>query len=156
PRTIKACAIFGLRHSPVTNAVYLPASRINTFPGSPRGPRSAAPAHVWSAMFAFFERLLKPTQVPERPEPPADLVAFYWHFPRRPKPLFLALFAAGFAVAVLDTLIPVFFGRVVTLITANPPDQLLERFWPLLLAMALVLLILRPAALVTQAMIANQ
>src|SRR5262245_19362819 len=107
-------------------------------------------------MFAFFERLLKPTQVPDRPETPADLVAFYWHFARQAKPLFLALFAAGFVVAVLDTLIPVFFGRVVTLITANPPDQLFERFWPLLLLMACVLLILRPAALVTQAMVANQ
>jgi ATP-binding cassette subfamily B multidrug efflux pump len=107
-------------------------------------------------MFAFFEQLLKPTQVPDRPEPPADLVAFYWHFARQAKPLFLALFAAGFVVALLDTLIPVFFGRVVTLITANPPDQLFEKFWPLLLLMALVLLIARPAALVTQAMIANQ
>lgn len=100
-------------------------------------------------MFAFFERLLKPTQAPERPEPPASLLAFYWHYARQARRLLVALFAAGFAVALLDTLIPVFFGRVVTLITTNPPDQLFAQFWPLLLLMAFVLLIARPAALVT-------
>jgi ATP-binding cassette, subfamily B, multidrug efflux pump len=107
-------------------------------------------------MFGFFERQLKPTQAPDRPEPPARLIAFYWHFAREAKPLFLALFGAGLIVALLDTLIPVFIGRVVSLLTANPPDQLFEKFWPLLLLMAFVLLIARPAALVTQAMIANQ
>ena len=47
-------------------------------------------------MFALFERLLKPTVAPERPEPPAGLVAFYWHFARQAKGLFVALFVAGF------------------------------------------------------------
>jgi ATP-binding cassette, subfamily B, multidrug efflux pump len=107
-------------------------------------------------MFAFFERQLKPTQAPAQAEPPASLLAFYWHYARQARPLFLALFAAGFVVALLDTLIPVFIGRVVTLLTSNPPDQLFEKFWPLLLLMALVLLVARPAAMVTQAMIANQ
>jgi ATP-binding cassette, subfamily B, multidrug efflux pump len=107
-------------------------------------------------MFAFFERMLKPTKAPERPEPPARLIAFYWHYAREARSLFFALFAAGFVVALLDTTIPVFIGRVVTLLTANPPDQLFAKFWPLLLTMAFVLLIARPAAMVTQAMIANQ
>ena len=87
-------------------------------------------------MFAFFERQLKPTQAPERPEPPASLLAFYWHYAREARRLFIALFAAGFVVALLDTMIPVFIGRVVTLLTSNPPDQLFEEFWPLLLLMA--------------------
>ena len=107
-------------------------------------------------MFAFFERLLKPTQAPERPEPPASLLGFYWHYARDARRLFLALFAAGFVVALLDTMIPVFIGRVVTLLTANPPDQLFAKFWPMLLLMAFVLLVARPIALVTQALIANQ
>jgi ATP-binding cassette, subfamily B, multidrug efflux pump len=107
-------------------------------------------------MFAFFERQLKPTQAPAQAEPPASLLAFYWHYARQARRLFLALFAAGFVVALLDTMIPVFIGRVVTLLTSNPPDQLFEKFWPLLLLMAFVLLVARPAAMVTQAMIANQ
>ena len=66
-------------------------------------------------MFALFERLLPPTAVPEHPEPPSGLVGFYWHYARQAKGLFIGLFAAGFAVALLDSLIPVFMGRVVTL-----------------------------------------
>ena len=66
------------------------------------------------------------------------------------------MFAAGFVVALLDSTIPVFMGRIVTLITASPPDELFAKFWPHLLGMALVLLIARPLALTAQNLIANQ
>ena len=59
-------------------------------------------------MFRLFEKALDPTQQPARPEPPARLVAFYWHFARQAKGLFVALFAVGFLVALLDSMIPVF------------------------------------------------
>ena len=107
-------------------------------------------------MFSLFERLLKPTAIPERAEPPPDFVAFFWHFARQAKGLFAALFAAGLLVALLDSTIPVFMGRIVTLITASPPDELFAKFWPHLLGMALVLLIARPFALTAQNLIANQ
>jgi ATP-binding cassette subfamily B multidrug efflux pump len=107
-------------------------------------------------MFKVFERLLKPTDTPERTEPPAGFVAFFWHFARQAKGLFGALFAAGFVVALLDSTIPVFMGRIITLITASPPDELFAKFWPHLLGMALVLLVARPIALTTQNLIANQ
>ena len=107
-------------------------------------------------MFSLFERLLKPTDTPEQAEPPPGFVAFFWHFARQAKRLFAALFAAGFVVALLDSTIPVFMGRIVTLITASPPDQLFAKFWPHLLGMALVLLVARPIALTTQNLIANQ
>src|SRR6195256_4560539 len=74
-------------------------------------------------MFAFFERLLKPTLPPQHPEPPPGLVAFYWHFARQAKGLFVALFVAGFLVALLDSMIPVFIGRVVTLITSSSKPE---------------------------------
>ncbi len=107
-------------------------------------------------MFSFFERLLAPTAAPQNPEPPSGLVAFFWHYARQAKGLFIGLFVAGFFVALLDSLIPVFIGRVVTLITSTPADQIFERFWPLLLAMAVVLLVLRPLANASQNMMANQ
>src|SRR5450631_2803075 len=106
--------------------------------------------------FALFERRLKPTATPTQPEPPPGLIAFYWHFARQAKGLFAGLFAAGFAVALLDSLIPVFIGRIVTLITSNPPETLFAAFWPILLAMAVVLLLLRPLALTSQNIMANQ
>jgi ATP-binding cassette subfamily B multidrug efflux pump len=107
-------------------------------------------------MFGVFERLLKPTQMPEHPEPPPGLIDFYWHFARQAKGLFIGLFIAGFTVAVLDSLVPVFFGRVIKLITASKPEDLFVDFWPLLLAMAIVLLVLRPLALTAQNIMANQ
>ena len=82
-------------------------------------------------MFALFERWLKPTATPTHPEPPPGLIAFYWHYARQAKGLFAGLFAAGFAVALLDSLIPVFIGRIVTLITAGDPADLFAKFWPL-------------------------
>src|SRR3984893_1706852 len=114
------------------------------------GPLRAGP------MFTMFERLLKPTDPPERSEPPARFIAFFWHYARQAKGLFAALFAAGLVVALLDSTIPVFMGRIVTLITASPPDELFAKFWPHLLGMAVVLLVARPIALTAQNLIANQ
>ena len=107
-------------------------------------------------MFRFFERLLTPTVAPDQPEPPAGLIAFYWHYARQAKPLFIGLFVAGFVVALLDSLIPVMMGRVVTLITASKPDELFANSWPLLVSMAVVVLLLRPIALTGQNLMANQ
>jgi len=107
-------------------------------------------------MFHFFERTLKPTAVRETAEPPPGLVAFYWHFARQAKPLFIGLFAVGFAVALIEVMIPVFIGKVVTLVTASKPEELLATAWPWLLGMAGVLLVLRPIASTTQHLLMNQ
>ena len=107
-------------------------------------------------MFGVLERVLEPTAPPDRPEPPLGLTAFYWHFARQAKGLFAALFVAGFAVALLDATVPVFVGRVVSLLTASPPERLFADHWHLLAGMALVLLVVRPAALTAQNLIANQ
>src|SRR6478735_11323418 len=107
-------------------------------------------------MFSLFERLLKPAVAPDAPEPPPGLVAFYWHFARQAKPLFAALFVAGFIVALLDTTIPIFIGRVVTLVTSAQPATLFAEHGTMLVGMALVLLVLRPAAMTMQNLLANQ
>jgi ATP-binding cassette subfamily B multidrug efflux pump len=107
-------------------------------------------------MFGVLERVLKPTAPPDRPEPPAGLTAFYWHFARQAKGLLGALFVAGFAVALLDSTIPVFVGRIVSLLTASRPERLFADYWHVLAGMALVLLVARPVALTAQNLIANQ
>jgi ATP-binding cassette subfamily B multidrug efflux pump len=123
----------------------------------PPGKRAARhDRYCEHAMFALFERLLPPTTTPQHPEPPAGLIAFYWHYARQAKGLFAGLFAAGFALALLDSLIPLFMGRIVTLITSSRPETLFATFWPMLAGMALVLLVLRPLALTAQNIMANQ
>ncbi len=108
------------------------------------------------SVFRFFEGLLEPTAVPTEETPPPGLVAFYWHYARQARWLVGALFCAGFFVAVLDSTIPVFIGRVVGLVAANEPAQLWSQEWPQLLGMAVVLLIGRPLALLAQNLITNQ
>ncbi len=107
-------------------------------------------------IFAYFEHLLEPTASAGDAPPPTGLAAFYWHYARQARRLVVALFIAGFVVALLDATIPVFIGQVVTLVSSHSPGQLLHDNWHKLLAMALVLLILRPAALLVQALITNQ
>src|SRR6185503_14873834 len=107
-------------------------------------------------MFRLFENTLNPTERPAEAEPPAALVAFYWHFARQAKGLFAALFVAGFIVAVLDASIPAFIGHVVTLVTTSKPETLWTDSWPTLLAMAVVLLLLRPVAQMVQNLVSNQ
>ncbi len=107
-------------------------------------------------MLHFFETLLDPTQPPARPEPPSQLAAFYWHYARQARGLFVALFVVGFVVATLDSTIPVFMGRVVSLVTSSDPARLWEESGWTLLGMAAVLLVLRPLAQTTQSLITNQ
>jgi ATP-binding cassette, subfamily B, multidrug efflux pump len=107
-------------------------------------------------MFRPFEQWVKTTALTAESTPPAGLVAFYWHFARQTKGVFIALFAVGFAVALLDVMIPVFIGKVVTLVTHTTPDALFAEALPMLLGMGGVLLILRPAAYVLQQLVMNQ
>src|SRR5271156_2164761 len=95
-------------------------------------------------MFAFFERFLTPTSAPQNPEPPPGLIAFLWHFARQEKWLFAALFVTGLFVALTDSAVPWFMGRVVTMVTKTPPDRFLTAGWRWLLGMAIVVVIVRP------------
>lgn len=101
-------------------------------------------------MFRFFEHRVPPTLPPPAGEPPQGLTAFYWHFARQAKGLFIALFAAGLCVALLDSAVPVFIGHIVTLVSTHTPATLWTEAWPQLVGMAVVLLVLRPIAMVTQ------
>ena len=107
-------------------------------------------------MFHLFEKTLNPTEPPTQAEPPAGLVAFYWHFARQAKGLFAALFVTGFVVAIIDSSIPAFMGHVVTLITSSRPETLWTEQWLVLLGMAAVLLVLRPSALMVRDLVSNQ
>jgi len=107
-------------------------------------------------VFRFFESLIEPTSLPPEAPPPSGLVAFYWHYVRQARGLIVLLFIAGFSVALLDATIPVFIGRVVTLVSNHTPDSFLAEAGPQLLGMALVLLVARPLAVLFQNLITHQ
>jgi ATP-binding cassette subfamily B multidrug efflux pump len=108
------------------------------------------------SLFRFFERLLEPTATTAEAAPPSGLVAFYWHYVRQVRGLVVALFLAGIAVAGLDTTIPIFIGRIVTLISTHSYETFFAAAWPQLLGMAGVLLVARPVALLLQNLVTNQ
>jgi ATP-binding cassette subfamily B multidrug efflux pump len=105
-------------------------------------------------MFAFFETRVRPTAVPGTASPPG-LLAFYWHYVRQTKGLFGAMFASGVAVALVDTLIPQFIGRLVTLMQAEDRAAAFAAAMPMLLGMGAVVLLLRPAVLMMDSLLRN-
>ncbi len=111
-------------------------------------------------MFRLFESFLSPTgdasrADPHPAQPPEGLVPFYWHFVSQAKPLFAALFVAGFSVSVLDASVPWFIGRLVRAITSTPRELFFAENHALLLAMVLVVLLARPAAIASQNLVSN-
>ena len=107
-------------------------------------------------MFRIFETTLDPTAPPPAASPPDGLAAFYWHFIRQSRFLVVALLAAGMLTAVLDSMVPAFVGRLVTLVTSHPVDELWASSSGALLGMAAIVLIARPAALLLLNLITNQ
>ncbi|WP_270938265.1 ABC transporter ATP-binding protein [Falsiroseomonas oryzae] len=118
--------------------------------------------------FRFFERAVDPVAPPGAPAaralgvpvpadaPPRSLLGFYWHFARQARALFGALFLAGLAVALLDLLIPVFIGRVVGLLERHGPGGIWAEAGGTMAAMAAVLLVCRPVAILCQNLVTQQ
>ncbi len=79
--------------------------------------------------------------------PPADLAGFYWHFVRQTKGWYAAMFAASLAVAALDTVVPLFIGRLVSLMEAGDRMAALRAEWPMLVGMIGLVLVVRPLVL---------
>jgi ATP-binding cassette subfamily B multidrug efflux pump len=105
-------------------------------------------------MFSFFESRIRPTLVPGSPPPPG-LVAFYWHFVRQTRGLYAAMFATGLAVALIDTSIPVFIGRLVGLMQTSDRLAAFRHAVPALIGMGLLVVIGRPLALLADSLIRN-
>ena len=87
------------------------------------------------AMFTFFETRIQPTRLPTG-APPPGLLAFYWHFILQTRGLYMAMFVTGLCVALIDTVIPVFIGKLVTLMQATDRATAFADATPALLFMA--------------------
>ncbi len=105
-------------------------------------------------MFAFFETRIRPTALPTG-APPPGLLAFYWHFVRQTRWLFAAMFVTGLAVALVDTLIPVFIGKLVSLMEAQDRAAAFAAALPMLIGMAALVLIGRPLTLIADSLMRN-
>ncbi len=109
-------------------------------------------------MFKFFESLIGDISTPPESSssgPPPGLMAFYWHFVRQTKGLYLFMLVTGLSVALIDTLIPVFIGRLVGLMSASDPIQALQLQMPWLVGLAALLLIGRPTVGLIDSLVRN-
>jgi ATP-binding cassette, subfamily B, multidrug efflux pump len=110
------------------------------------------------SIFTFFESLVSRFDSPSTNNaagPPPGLMAFYWHFVKQTKWLYVAMLITGLFVALIDTLIPVFIGRLVGLMSATDRQAALAVQLPSLLAMAMLLLIGRPLAQMIDSLVRN-
>src|SRR5437667_1418176 len=99
------------------------------------------------AVLKLFQSNIRGTASPGPGAPPQGLLAFYWHFVSQTKGWYAAMFAASLAVALLDTVIPLFIGKLVSLMEASDRQAARTREWPMLAGMVGLVLIVRPLAI---------
>jgi ATP-binding cassette subfamily B multidrug efflux pump len=95
-------------------------------------------------LYRYLESKVRGTDGPGPGEPPPGLLAFYWHFVRQTRGWYAAMFATSLGVALVDTVIPVFIGQLVSLMEAVDRHAALAQRWPMLLGMVAVVVLLRP------------
>jgi len=95
-------------------------------------------------MFKYLQSRIRGTASPGPGAPPAGLFAFYWHFVGQTKGWYALMFVTSLAVALIDTVIPLFIGRLVSLMEATDRQAALVREWPMLAGMVALVLVVRP------------
>jgi ATP-binding cassette subfamily B multidrug efflux pump len=98
-------------------------------------------------MFRYLQSRIRGSATTGPGVPPSGLLAFYWHFVRQTKGWYAWVFATSLAVALIDMVIPVFIGKLVTLMEAADRHAALAEHSPLLIGMVALILVVRPAVL---------
>ena len=95
-------------------------------------------------IFRWFETLIDVFDRPDVGAPPHTLGRFYLHYLRRGSWVLAAMFAVGFAVALVEVALFDFLGKLVDLTKAEAAAGFFDRHGVQLLGMAAVALLLRP------------
>ncbi len=99
-------------------------------------------------MFAFFERLFDPLAPAEIVRPPDSTRAFFRHFLMPIKGLLLAILAVSGLAALSELALYAFLGAIVEWMAETGSESFLETHGTALIAMAVVAIIIRPAAVI--------
>jgi len=122
---------------------------------APQRALQGRPRRQRFSMFAFFESRIRPTAGTGSAPPTAGLLAFYWHYVRQTKGLYATLLVTGLAVALVDTVIPVFIGKLVRLMQAGDRAAALAENTPMLLGIGALVLFVRPLTLTADSLVRN-
>jgi ATP-binding cassette, subfamily B, multidrug efflux pump len=100
-------------------------------------------------MFRYLQSRIRGTASLGPGAPPQQLGAFYWHFAKQTKGWYAAMFVTSLAVALIDTAIPLFIGKLVSLMEAADRQAALAANAPILAGMVGLILIARPLLILT-------
>jgi ATP-binding cassette subfamily B multidrug efflux pump len=98
-------------------------------------------------LFNYLQSRIRGTASPGPGAPPPGLIRFYWHFVSQTRGWYALMFVTSLAVALIDTVIPVFIGKLVSLMEATDRQAAITSEWPLLMGMLVLVLVVRPFAL---------
>ncbi len=108
-------------------------------------------------MLSWFERLIDPYKDIPLEQPPGQLTAFYWHYLRRVWWVYALIMLMGLAGALIEVSLFAFVGTIVDLAkSAKNPQAFFEEHGRMLIWMAVVALVARPAAFGLHALLINQ
>jgi ATP-binding cassette subfamily B multidrug efflux pump len=98
-------------------------------------------------MFSYLQSRIRGTATVGPGVPPPGLMDFYWHFVKQTKRWYAAMFVTSLAVALIDTVIPLFIGKLVSLMEATDRQAALAQNSAMLIGMVLLILLVRPFVL---------
>ncbi len=111
---------------------------------------------IFRRIATWFETLIPATGPVPAATPPDGTLAFFWYFARQARGVLVSLMVIGMFTAAADLLIPVCIGRIAGLVANHSRDTLLRDEGGQLLAMAGLILVARPGALLIEFLITNQ
>jgi len=100
-------------------------------------------------MFAYLHSRIRATASVGPGTPPPGLMAFYWHFTKQTRGWYGAMFVTSLAVALIDTVIPLFIGKLVSLMESADRQAALAENALLLGGMGVLILFIRPLVIFT-------
>ncbi len=98
-------------------------------------------------MFNYLQSRIRGTAHVGPGTPPPSLIAFYWHFVKQTKGWYGLMFLTSLGVALIDTVMPLFIGRLVGLMEASDRLAALRQNALMLSGMAVLILFVRPLVL---------
>ena len=107
-------------------------------------------------MFRLFENLVDPFVIREKTTPPGALRAFFAEQIRPYRRWLPAMFATGLLVALMEAGMVFYAGRLVDMMNATAPGEFLRTHASELIAVALLILLARPALITLNSLFLNQ
>ena len=98
-------------------------------------------------MFNYLQSRIRGTANVGPGTPPPSLIAFYWHFVKQTKGWYGLMFVTSLGVALIDTVMPLFIGRLVGLMETSDRLAALRQNALMLSGMVVLILFVRPLVL---------